>query len=133
VKASRKKAVDKHHAWKAKEYKSMPGHVDNPKQVDEHGNIIRPKFTSNYTHYSTTDADARISVKPGKARQLNYSAQLSVDDKHHVITGALADYASKKDSDSLDQIVGQAKENLEYNDIELKEVIADAGYSSGNH
>lgn len=131
VKASRKKAVDKHHAWKAKEYKSMPGHVDNPKQVDEHGNIIRPKFTSNYTHYSTTDADARISVKPGKARQLNYSAQLSVDDKHHVITGALADYASKKDSDSLDQIVGQAKENLEYNDIELKEVIADAGYSSG--
>jgi hypothetical protein len=131
VKASMKKAVEKHHAWKVKEYKGMPGHVDQPKQIDEHGNLIRPKFTSNHTHYSTTDSDARISVKPGKARQLNYSAQLSVDDKHHVITGALADFASKKDSDSLEQIVAQAKENLEQNNITLEEVIADAAYSSG--
>lgn len=131
VKASMKKAVEKHHAWKAKEYKGMPGHVDNPKQVDEHGHLIRPKYTSNHTHYSTTDSDARISVKPGKARQLNYSAQLSVDDKHHVITGALADYASKKDSDSLESIVLQAKESLAQNDIAIEEVLADAGYSSG--
>src|SRR5690606_40840064 len=32
VKASIKKAVERHHAWKAEEYKGMPGHVDNPKQ-----------------------------------------------------------------------------------------------------
>lgn len=131
VKASMKKAVEKHHAWKAKAYKDMPGHVVNPKQLDEHGNLIRPKFTSNHTHESTTDADARISVKPGKARQLNYSAQVSVDDKHHVITGAMADFASKKDSDSLAAIVEQSKNNLSLNQIKIEEVIADAGYSSG--
>src|SRR5690554_8190140 len=37
------------------------------------------KYTSNKTHYSPTDPDARISVKPGKARKLNYLSQLSVD------------------------------------------------------
>ncbi|SKB53914.1 hypothetical protein [Maribacter arcticus] len=37
------------------------------------------KYTSNNTHYSPTDPDARISVKPGKARKLNYLSQLSVD------------------------------------------------------
>ncbi len=131
VKASMKKAVDKHHAWKAKAYKDMPGNVVNPKQTDEHGNLIRPKFTSNHTHVNTTDPDARIAVKPGKARQLNYAAQVSVDDKYHVITGALADFASKKDSDSLALIVEQTSVNLLENDIKIKEVIADAGYSSG--
>ncbi|MFL0203783.1 hypothetical protein V2703_08420 [Tenacibaculum maritimum] len=30
------------------------------------------KYTSNKTHYSPTDPDARISVKLGKARKLNY-------------------------------------------------------------
>ena len=29
------------------------------------------RYTSNKTHYSPTDPDARISVKPGKARKLN--------------------------------------------------------------
>ncbi|NMH89999.1 transposase, partial [Flavivirga algicola] len=42
------------------------------------------KYTSNKTHYSPTDPDARISVKPGKARKLNYLSQLSVDTAHHV-------------------------------------------------
>ena len=31
------------------------------------------KYTSNKTHYSPVDPDARISVKPGKARKLNYA------------------------------------------------------------
>ncbi len=44
------------------------------------------KYTSNKTHYSPTDPDARISVKLGKARRLNYLSQLSVDTAHHVIT-----------------------------------------------
>ena len=43
------------------------------------------KYTSNKTHYSPTDPDARIIVKPGKARKLNYMSQLSVDKAHHVI------------------------------------------------
>ena len=55
--------------------------------------IIRPKYLSNHTHYSPTDTDARVSVKPGKARQLNYFGQIAVDDAHHVITGACSDFA----------------------------------------
>lgn len=75
-----KKAVYRHHAWRSEAYKGMSGHVDASKQEDENGNIIRPKYLSNHTHYSPTDPDAKISTKPGKARQLNYAGQLSVDD-----------------------------------------------------
>jgi transposase len=66
VKASTKKWVDKHHAWKEKEYKDQPGSVNTTGQtnkinnLDEHGDIIRPKFLSNHTHFSPTDPDARI-------------------------------------------------------------------------
>ena len=54
------------------------------------------KYTSNKTHYSPVDPDARISVKPGKARKLNYASQMAVDTEHHVITHIQADYADKK-------------------------------------
>jgi transposase len=37
------------------------------------------KYTSNKTHYSPTDPDARISVNPGKARKLNYHCSMAVD------------------------------------------------------
>lgn len=131
VKASVKKAVERHHAWKAEEYKGMPGHVDNPKQEDENGNIIRPKYLSNHTHYSPTDPDAKISTKPGKARQLNYSGQLSVDDAHHVITGACASSAGNRDSQNLADILEQAIHNLESHHIRIEQIAADAGYSSG--
>ena len=56
------------------------------------------KYTSNKTHYSPTDPDARISVKPGKARKLNYLSQLGIDSVNHVITHIQADFADKKDS-----------------------------------
>jgi len=56
------------------------------------------KYTSNKTHYSPTDPDARISLKPGKARKLNYLSQLSVDTAHHVITDIRAYHADKKDN-----------------------------------
>ena len=102
----KKKSVEQHHAWKQEEYKEMPGH-SRKEYRDEHGNLIRPRFLSNHTHYSNTDPDARISVKPGKARQMNYSGQIAVDDAHHVITGAMADYADKRDSQSLAQILEQ--------------------------
>ena len=131
VKASVKKAVDRHHAWKQEEYKSMPGHVDNPKQVDENGILIRPKFLSNHTHYSPTDPDAKISTKPGKARQLNYAGQIAVDDAHHVITGACASSAGNRDSQNLADILSQTINNLTQNQIQIDQVAADAGYSSG--
>lgn len=79
VTSSRKKFADQHHSWKADAYKDMPGGSTN-ERMDEDGNDIRPRFLSNHTHYSPTDPDARISVKPGKARQLNDAGQLSVDD-----------------------------------------------------
>jgi len=79
VTSNRKKIVEQHHEWKKEAYKDMPGNTQT-ERVDEDGNLIRPKFLSNHTHYSPTDPDAKISVKPGKARQLNYAGQLAVDD-----------------------------------------------------
>ncbi|WP_321540683.1 transposase [Flavobacterium piscinae] len=131
VSQTRKKLVDQHHHWKTEAYKDMPKGSIKGDRKDENGNLIRPKYLSNHTHYSPTDPDARVSVKPGKARQLNYFGQLAVDDANHVITGACADFADKRDSQCLEQIVELTKENLEENQLELGEVLADAGYSSG--
>ena len=131
VSHTRKKLVDQHHDWKTEAYKGMPKGSSKGDRKDENGNLIRPKYVSNHTHYSPTDPDAKVSVKPGKARQLNYFGQLAVDDAKHVITGACADFADKRDSQCLEQIVELTKENLEENNLELGEVLADAGYSSG--
>ena len=132
VKASKKAEVEYHHSWKEKTYKDQPGKGREDKEVDEFGNAIRPRYLSNHTHYSTTDRDARISVKPGKPRQFNYTAQTSVDTQSHVITNIMADFSDKKDSSSLPQVIKQTKENLEANGLLLEEVLADAGYSSGS-
>lgn len=130
ISSERKKHVEQHHAWKEKEYKGQPSNA-NSKLVDEYGNLIRPRYLSNHTHESKTDRDARISVKPGKARQLNYYGQIAVDDAHHVITGACSDYADKRDSQCLENIIELTKENLAECEIELNEITADTGYSSG--
>ena len=129
--STRKKLVEQHHDWKKEAYKGMPKGSSKGDRVDEFGNMIRPKYLSNHTHYSPTDSDARVSVKPGKARQLNYFGQIVVDDAHHVITGACSDFADKRDSQCLEQIVELTEENLNENDIELEELLADGGYSSG--
>lgn len=128
--STRKKLVERHHTWKTEAYKGMPNATGKDK-IDEFGNIIRPKYVSNHTHYSPTDSDARVSVKPGKARQLNYFGQIAVDDAHHVITGACSDFADKRDSQCLKQIVELTQKNLQENDIELGQLLADGGYSSG--
>lgn len=127
---TRKKLVERHHTWKEEAYKKMPGSTKTTR-YDEDGQEIRPKFLSNHTHYSPTDPDAKISTKPGKPRQLNYAGQLSVDDKNHVITGACASTAGSKDSAIFSEIMNQTLENLNQNEIEIDEVLADAGYSSG--
>jgi transposase len=120
VSTVRKKVTEQHHEWKAKAYKDMPG-----------GKNDRSKFVSNHTHFSTTDSDARISVKPGKAGQLNYLAQVSVDTASHVITQIQSDYASKKDSQCLPSLLKNTIENLQENNLQIEEVLADGGYSSG--
>jgi len=91
----------------------------------------RPKFLSNYTHYSTTDKDARIAVKPGKPRQFNYLAQTSVDTEHHVITHIEAYHADKKDAECLPKIIKGLRENLNEHGIIIEQILADTGYSSG--
>ncbi len=95
------------------------------------GKQSHAKYVSNHTHYSTTDADARISVKPGKPRQLNYLAQVSVDTAHHVITQIQSDHASKKDSQCLSSLLTNTINNLKEEEFTIEEVLADAGYSSG--
>lgn len=129
--STRKKLVEQQHQWKKEAYKSQPNPNFNIDKVDEHGNSIRPRFVSNHTHYSPTDPDARVSVKPGKARQLNYFGQIAVDDAHHVITGACSDFADKRDSQCLEKIVELTEANLQENGIALEELLADGGYSSG--
>jgi len=126
VSAVRNKAVQLHHQWKAKAYKDMPR--GKSLKGDEGS---RPKFVSNHTHYSATDPDARVSVKPGKPRQLNYTAQVSVDTAHHVITQIQTDHADKKDSQCLPSLVNNTVNNLKEEGLQVEEVFADAGYSSG--
>lgn len=91
------------------------------------------KYTSNKTHYSPTDPDARISVKPGKARKLNYMSQLSVDTANHVITDIQAYHADKKDSQYLQDIVCRLKNRLNHHGFIWQNCVADTGYSSGEN
>jgi transposase len=127
---SRNKSTQKHHGWKAQEYKGMPkGKAISKSQGDiEEG---RPKFVSNHTHYSTTDRDARVSVKPGKPRQLNYSMQAAVDMNSHVITCVEAHFADRRDSECLEQVLKNTISNLAAHDLTVEEIAADTGYSSG--
>ncbi len=129
VTPAKAKDVEQHHEWKKEAYKDQP-HGSIKDQYDEHGNLIRPKYLSNHTHFSPTDPDARIAVKPGKARQMNYFAQVAVDQAHHVITGAGADFADKRDSECLAHIVTQTQNNLKENQMVFEQITADAGYSS---
>lgn len=132
VSPQKKQEVELHHKWKEVEYKNQHKLRRNKEgEVDEHGNLIRPKYLSNHTHYSTTDPDARIAVKPGKPRQFNYSAQTVVDTASHVITNIVADYSDKRDSQSLPLAISQAKAQLQENGLQMQEVLADAAYSSG--
>lgn len=91
------------------------------------------KYTSNKTHYSPTDPDARISVKPGKARKLNYLSQMSVDTSQHVITDIRAEFADQKDSQHLQQMTLRLRDRLNEQGVLIHNVLADAGYSSGEN
>ena len=131
VSAEKKKQVEQHHKWKEKNYATMPGTNYKEAKEGDSGDIIQSKYLSNHTHYSPTDPDSRISTKPGKPRQLNYYGQLGVDTRNHVITAATSDFADKRDSQCLEKLIEQMFENLQHNDIQIDELLADTGYSSG--
>jgi hypothetical protein len=109
----------------------MPGARKKTEEGNTDEDKYLPRYVSNHTHFSTTDADARVSVKPGKPRQLNYLGQVSVDTTHHVITNIEAHLADKKDSQCLPHIIESTIENLHEEGLTIQEVLADGGYSSG--
>ena len=91
------------------------------------------QLLSNLTHYSPTDPDARIGVKPGKQRMLAYLANLSVDSTRHVITHIHADYADRRDSRYLLAMVDQTQARLSSFGVTMVNVVADSGYGSGQN
>lgn len=105
------------------------------REQDQHpgASSKKSKYTSNKTHYSPTDPDARVSVKPGKARKLNFFSQMAVDTAHHVITHIHADYADKADNQCLESIFYPLRNRLQQNGLVLENFVADAGYSSGEN
>jgi hypothetical protein len=89
------------------------------------------RLLSNKTHYSPADPDARISVKPGKARALNYLCSLAVDEAHGVISHVQADFADRRDSTLLPSIVAPLHQRLLGHDLPVVDVVADTNYSNG--
>ncbi len=90
---------------------------ESPKGLGGHHEKAR--LVSNKTHYSPTDPDARISVKPGKARQLNYHCSLAVDTAKGVISHAQADFADGRDSQYLPAITLKLQRWLLDNELRL--------------
>ncbi|SMB99637.1 hypothetical protein SAMN00120144_3714 [Hymenobacter roseosalivarius DSM 11622] len=93
----------------------------------------RPKarLVSNKTHYSPADPEARISIKPGKARALNYLCSLAVDTAHGVISHVQADLADSRDSVHLPGLVTQLHQRLLAQGLPLQDLVADTNYSNG--
>lgn len=91
-----------------------------------------PRRQANIKRVSHTDPDAKLSTKQGRPIALNYQAQISVDVSSHIICGALGLYANIKDSRCMPYILNQTIDNLSCNGIEIKRVLADTNYSSGD-
>jgi hypothetical protein len=89
------------------------------------------RLLSNKTHYSPADPDARISVKPGKARALNYLCSMAVDEGHGLISHIQADFADQRDSTLLPSIVAPLQQRLLAQALPVQEVAADTNYSNG--
>jgi hypothetical protein len=105
------------------------------KDQDQHpgASSKKSKYTSNKTHDSPTDPDARVSVKPGKARKLNFLSQLAVDTAQHVISHVHADFADKADNQCLQALYYPLHQRLLNNGLIWENLPADAGYSSGEN
>jgi len=86
---------------------------------------------TNQTHFSPSDPDARLTMKPGKPMNLYYRSQMSVDTESHFITYIQAFAGNAADNVSLPKILKHVVENMNENDIRVKEILADTGYSSG--
>ena len=101
---------------------------NRPREYDE---LAPKKNSSNKTHYSPSDPDAKMSVKPGKATALNYLGEVSVDTASHVITHIQAFEANQRDSQCLPSVIENLVETMNQNGMQVEEIIADKGFSSG--
>jgi transposase len=86
----------------------------------------------NQTHYSPSDPDARLTMKPGKPMNLYYRSQISVDTASHFITYIQAFPGNAADNTSLREMLKHVVGNMNENNIQVKEILADTGYSSGD-
>jgi transposase len=91
----------------------------------------KAQLLSNKTHTSSSDPEARISVKPGKARALNYLCSLAVDTASGLISHVQADLTDSRDSVHLPRLVAQLQTRLTKQHVPLREVLADTGYLNG--
>ena len=91
----------------------------------------RARLMSNKTHYSPSDPEARISIKLGKARALNYHCSLAVDTAHGVISHIQAYLADSRDSVHLPQLVTHLHQRLLTQGLLLRDLVADTNYSNG--
>jgi len=114
------KELDTRYQRQEKNYEDMPGN-DNG------------KYLSNKTHYSPSDPDSRIAVKPGKPRDLYYSGQIAVDTAHHVITYASTFTADGKDCRDMITIMAQLQRRMQDHGMKIEKILADAAYSSGEN
>ena len=93
----------------------------------------KARLLSNKTHYSPTDPDARISIKPGKARALNYLCSLAVDTAKGVISHVQADFADSRDSLHLPRLLAGLQQRLRTQELRVRDLLADAGYANGSN
>lgn len=127
---------------------ASPAHISAPehelKRMEKHHQNLRDspvqlvgashkksRLLSNKTHYNPHDPDARISVKPGKARKLNYHCSMAVDTAEGVISHIQADFADGRDSQYLPDIGLKMQDRLRKNELIMTDFLADAGYSNG--
>ncbi len=146
-----KKVSEENGETKERQAKTVsPAHISAPehelKRVEKHHQNLRDspvrlagashkkaRLLSNKTHYSPRDPDSRISFKPGKARKLNYHCSMAVDTAEGVISHIQADFADGRDSQYLKDIGMKTQFRLRKNELEMTDLLADAGYSNGSN
>jgi hypothetical protein len=72
----------------------------------------KAQLLSNKTHQSQSALEACISVKPSKARALNYLCSLAVDTASGLISHVQADLADSRDSVHLPRLVERLQTRL---------------------
>ena len=130
--------------WESVSPVKISAPVHEPERTEKHhrnltDSPVRPagashrkaRLLSNKTHYNPHDPDARISVKPGKARKLNHHCSMAVDTAEGAVSHIQADLADGRDSQYPADISLKVRDRLGKNELVMTDLLADAGYSNG--